>query len=595
MSSIGELATSPPSAPESSPFRQPLAPFPGSSSTGPSDRTVWLLLGALLAGGAFLRIWGNDYGLPHPYHPDEGFIVNRAIRFHGGNLDPGFFNWPSLYMYLLSAVYGVIFGLGGVVASFSQDPTPFYLIGRTLTALMGTATIAVVYVIAAEVYGVTVGLLASVFLTVSLLHIRDSHFITTDVPLTFLIAVAVLFAVRYWREGRRGDALWSGLVAGLATSMKYPGGLTLLTLVLAHYLRPRPAGPMWRWIVSPTLVLAGGLAAVGFLVGTPYAALTPVAFWRGVTNELREVHTVQFGNEADMPAFLFHILHSIPEGLGLGVSILALGGLAIALRLRGSREAVLLAFPVLYFVVIGSWSSRFERYALPLLPFLAVLAALCLVTLAKRLRSVGGPVLSRWRPGFGLALAAGLLVTPEVVRIVYWHVLLTRPDTRVVAGEWIERAIPSGARIAMEPYSPAVRLSPAMARAERARLGNTVGAQIARHRFDQFLAGPAARDEGGYWLFRLNVYDFDRLLGQNVEYVVLSGFTYERYQRACGRYPDACRFYDELDRRARLVFTIEPGAHGQVLWVGDIYSPLTNLSQRTRPGPTIKIYRLPAS
>src|SRR5262245_43018075 len=205
-SSTGAPETSPRSAPASWPSGPPPAPSPGSSSTGPSERTVLLALGALLVAGAVLRIWGNDYGLPHTYHPDEGHIVNRAIRFHGGDLDPKFFNWPSLYMYLLSAIYGVVFGLRGVVESFSQDPVPFYLIGRTLTALMGTATIAVLYVLAAELYGATVGLLAGLFLTVNLLHIRDSHYITTDVPLTFLITVAMLFVFRYWRSGRSRDA-----------------------------------------------------------------------------------------------------------------------------------------------------------------------------------------------------------------------------------------------------------------------------------------------------------------------------------------------------------------------------------------------------
>ena len=33
---------------------------------------------------------------------------------------------------------------------------------------------------------------------------------------------------------------------------------------------------------------------------TPYALLTPVAFVRGVLDEVREVNTVQFGNEADV-------------------------------------------------------------------------------------------------------------------------------------------------------------------------------------------------------------------------------------------------------------------------------------------------------
>jgi hypothetical protein len=543
---------------------------------------------------------GNDYGLPQTYHPDEGFIVHRAIRFHGGDLDPRFFNWPSLYMYLLSGVYGLFFGLRGVVESFSRDPTPFYLIGRTLTALMGTATILVVYALGARLYGVSVGVVASLFLTVNLLHIRDSHYITTDVPLTFLLAIAVLFVVRYWREGRTRDALWSGLFAGLAASMKYPGGMALLPLVLAHLVRDRPAGPAWRdarSLLSPPLLGAGLLALVGFLVGTPYAVLTPVAFVRGVLSELREVHTVQFGNEADMNAYLFHLLHSFPEGMGWPLFLLALGGLVIALWRHGRRELILLAFPVPYFLVIGTWSSRFERYTLPLLPFLTLLAAVCLVTAAQVVRARGGLRLARWSPGpgLGLALAVALLVAPEIVRIVQWHLLIARPDTRAVAGQWIEREIPNGARIATEPYSPPIRLAPAMVRVERERLGDTVGAAIARQRIDRYLASPTGQTEQGYWLFRLDTYDLARLRADRVEYVVLSGFIYQRYQRACDRYVTACRFYRELDREGALVYTIEPGADGQALWVGDIYSPLTRLSERTRPGPPIKIYRLPVS
>jgi hypothetical protein len=564
-----------------------------------SKRTVRLLVALLLALGALARIWGNDYGLPHTYHPDEGHIVNRAIRFHGGDLDPRFFNWPSLYMYLMSGVYGLLFGWRGVLKAFSENPGVFYLVGRTVTALMGAATIGVVYGLGTRLYGTPVGVLAAVFMTANLLHIRDSHYITTDVPLAFLLAVSVWFTSRYWQEGRRSDAWWSGLFAGLAASMKYPGGLALLALLLAHVGRPRPAGPRWHWIVGPPLVGAGVLALAGFLAGTPYAAITPVAFARGVLSELREVHTVQFGNEADMPGYLFHLLHSFPEGMGLLPFGLALVGLLFAVARPGWREAILLAFPLPYFLVIGAWSSRFERYVLPLLPFLAVLAALGLERLVAAARRridgrVGGP-LRAMTPAAGLALAAALVVAPEAVRIVHWHLLLARPDTRQVAGAWIEERIPPGARIAMEPYSPAIRLSPAMVRAERERLGDDVSAQVARRRFDRFLATAGAQGDQGYWLFRLNAYDFGWLRDRGVEYVVLSGFTYQRYQRACDRYVEACRFYRELERLGTLVYTIEPGREGQTLWVGDIYSPLTRLSDRTRPGPPIKIYRLPAT
>src|SRR5262249_16797778 len=161
------------------------------------------------------------------------------------------------------------------------------------------------------------------------------------------------------------------------------------------------------------------------LLGTPYAVLTPVAFTRGVLSELGEVHRVQFGNEADLPGYLFHLLHSFPEGMGWAVFGLALAGLVVAAIRRDRRELILLAFPLPSVLVIGNWSSRFERYTLPLLPFLALLAALALVTLARTARERIGRIRPvPWQAGVGLAVAAALLVIPQVVRIVHWHVLL---------------------------------------------------------------------------------------------------------------------------------------------------------------------------
>jgi len=526
--------------------------------------------------GILARVWSVSYGLPDVYHPDEPRIVERAVRFHTGDLNPRFFNWPSLYMYLLSGVYGLAYGMlgvggaegiGGVVESFARDPAPFYLLGRLVTAAFGIATIAVLYVVAAESYGPTVALLASLFLALNLLHIRDSHFITTDVPLTCLITLAVLFVLRYWREGRARDALWSGLFAGLAASMKYPGGLMLFPFVLAHVFRPLPLGqPRRRRLASRELALGVAAASVGFVAGTPYALLTPRAFVAGVTSELREVGSVQFGNEGDLPGYLFHLVHSLPEGMGVPVLACSLIGLALALLGGAPRDLILLAFPVPYFLLIGSWSSRFERYALPLLPFLSLLAGLGLVAMARHVRERRWRLVQQWRPGVGLALMACLLIAPELPRIGYFHALLARPDTRVLAAAWIEREIPPGSRIALEPYSPSLPLAPVLSREAPQR---------------------------GYRIGRLSPYDLDTLLDRQVEYVVLSGFMFQRHEKACDHFSQECRFYRDVQQRGTLLLALEPGLDGQPLWVGDIYSPLTRLYERTRPGPSMKVYRLP--
>ena len=72
-----------------------------------------------------------------------------------------------------------------------------------------------------------------------------------------------------------------------------------------------------------------------------------------------------------------------------------------------------------------------------------------------------------------------------------------------------------------------------------------------------------------------------------------SNVVVDRNVRACDRYPDTCRFYGDLERRARLVLDVRPSAVDLPFWMGDKYSPLTRLFDRERPGPRIRVYRLP--
>ncbi|HSE96172.1 MAG TPA: glycosyltransferase family 39 protein, partial [Methylomirabilota bacterium] len=550
-------------------------PVGGEGSPEGARRGVWIAFGLILTLGALVRYAGLSYGLPHTYHSDEGRIVVRAVRFLSGDTDPRFFNWPSLYMYLLSGLYGLTFGVRESLTLFAADPGPFYLLGRTVTATLGTATIAMLYLLAAPLYGRVVAALAGLFLAVNLLHVHDSQYVTTDVPLTFLITLGLMAVLRYLRDGRSRQAVGAGLVAGLATSMKYPGGLLLLPLLVAHLLRLRAApGGARTAVVTPGLVGAGLAGLAAFVAGTPYAVLTPRAFVHGVLDEVREIQSVQFGNEADLPGYLFHLLHSLPEAMGVPLLLLAAGGLGLLAWRRAPADLVLLAFPLPYFLVIGTWSSRFERYAVPLLPFLALLAALALVVLIPRLVRATWRAERRGYGWVGVAAAVVLLLAPELYRVGRFHVLLGRPDTRRVAADWIERELPPGLRIAMEPYSPAVQVTPGQAR----RLGRP---------------GAALAEGAGFEVVRLDTYDLNQLVREQVAYVVLSGFVFERKARACGRYPTECDFYGDLERRGALVLDVKPAAVDLPLWVGDIYSPLTRLRERERPGPRIKVYRLP--
>jgi hypothetical protein len=223
-----------------------------------SVRTRLLALLVVLA--ALVRVWGLRFGLPHTEcRPDESVIVGLAAQFWSGDLNPRFFRYPTLQMYLTAAAFGADFvqgrarGLYSSLSAFREamiaDAPHFHLVARALTVLLGTLTVLAVYRLARAAAGPDTGLVAAFFLSLTYLHARDSHFATTDVPLTFFLTMAVLFVWRAYARGRAADYAWAGALAGLAMSTKYLGLLVAFPLAVAHLARtgattspPRPGG-----------------------------------------------------------------------------------------------------------------------------------------------------------------------------------------------------------------------------------------------------------------------------------------------------------------------------------------------------------------
>ena len=69
-------------------------------------------LPAVLIGGV-LRFWGISFGLPgNTLRPDEDMVVNPSLAMIGGDLDPHDYTYPTLYKYLLAAIFRICMALG---------------------------------------------------------------------------------------------------------------------------------------------------------------------------------------------------------------------------------------------------------------------------------------------------------------------------------------------------------------------------------------------------------------------------------------------------------------------------------------------------
>ena len=119
---------------------------------------------------AALRIPGLRYGLPFPLlNPDEESIVPRAWEIgHGGGLDPGWYDYPSLLFYLLAPF-----------EAFADEPS--YGVARAVAAAIGIAGVGAAWWLGRVAYGAPAALVAGAATAVATVHVTYSHMAVTDV------------------------------------------------------------------------------------------------------------------------------------------------------------------------------------------------------------------------------------------------------------------------------------------------------------------------------------------------------------------------------------------------------------------------------
>jgi hypothetical protein len=436
-------------------------------AAGNAPATTFLILAAATLAAGGMRYWGIQFGLPHTEcRPDETPLVAIALQFFRNDFNPHFFDWPTLFMYVVHAIYRLTYYAGRLTGAFgslddftrwwTKDPGPLYLIPRYVSALLGVATVPLVFSVARRLFDRTTALLAAWFLALSFLHVRDSHFGVTDVPVTFLIVSAFSMIGKAYASPTRGAAVAAGVLAGLATATKYNAALIVAPMVVVLALRP---GESTRSDGSPAAVLQAGVrhrssaavwrdgilftaALIGaFIVASPYALLDHRAF---MTAALFDLHHLGGGHGVNLGRGLtYHLTFSLWHGLGWPLLISALAGIIVLTVMNFRQALIVCAFPVVYYLIIGSGYTVFVRYMDPVVPFLCITAAVFVRTAAAWLSAA-----SRLPSQIPVsAVLAALVVTPSAVNIVRLDRLLAKTDNRLIAGAWMDAHVAPGESI----------------------------------------------------------------------------------------------------------------------------------------------------
>lgn len=437
-----------------------------SSTLRQHGHTLLLLLVVAIA--LIVRLYGQDWDQGTYQHPDERFIAtvsadrlsmpeisdlgeifdpaNSPInpRRDGEDGSPLSFAYGSLPLY----VQGTVSAALNLVSdrdwgSYSE----LYRVGRTLTAIVDTLTVLVVYVLGRRLFGRAAGLIAAGLYALSVLAIQLSHFFAVDSWLTLFVTAALYLVIRFMDRPTFGRSLVIGAVLGLAFATK-ASVPSLLVPVFFGY-----AYVFWKSPRKPDIVIAAAsgafLSLAVFTLFEPYALIRSAPFIHDIRTQARIVR-----GETDIPFTrqfvgltpgIYELKNLFAYTIGPGFLLGSIAGTIFAIRRALTLRDVALAVPLLwilsYIPVLITTEARFLRYSLPLLPTLAVLTAGLLIWLSlhPRLRLAG-------------QIAAVVVLGVTALWAAGFMTIYSQEHPRIAASKWIHENVPPGSVLTAESW-----------------------------------------------------------------------------------------------------------------------------------------------
>jgi hypothetical protein len=529
----------------------------------PSRRALLVAFGLVLALASLVRVWNLDWSLPSL--TEEALPVHVAIGMWGfedgqPDLDPDTVGWPALSFYVQHALQKVHSLVGDFddpldyYVAWRLDPTGPVLLGRATSLLCMLGVVLVALLVGRRLAGASGALVAGLLCALSPMLVRHAQLVEPDALVTVFSALALVWLLRLAQRGAWLDYLWCGLWIGLGTASKYTPALLALSLLAVHLDAARSArGKISRPAFTDRRLWLAAAAALGvFLATNPYFLGDLAVLRRDLGYQATHMSAGHFGHAG--LGYVRYFVHVLPGALGLAGFLAGLAGMGLGFRDR--RVRVLVWFTLPWILVLGAFSTSFDRYMLPVVLPLALGAGL----LVSRIR----------RPALAVAAGAILLVQPAMATFEYQR-LQSADDTRDLAREWVlEHVDRDQETLALEYHGPDLEFGdPASVAAE------PVFARLDPDQQERLLAGPRFRalripmysvrsDLTGFYYDPRHYLAFDWLM--------VSGGVARRYREDPGRFGSQVAFYDLLEEIAAPAWSVVP--------------------EGTTRGPRIDVYRI---
>ncbi|MES2492714.1 MAG: glycosyltransferase family 39 protein [Pseudomonadota bacterium] len=416
--------------------------------------------------GAALRFNGLTFGLPAVNESDELMFELGAMKMLAGKtLNPGWFGHPATTtMYLLAVLDVVVFAAGWLVGAWADvpafvaamyhDPGIFMLPHRVAMVLVGLGTILLTARIARRIWhadgdagahaGSLAALGAAALLAVNPVHAAWSQIIRSDGLACMFLLLCINACLDVAQHGRRRDWLRAAAWLALAIATKWPFALGALAIGGGAVLQLRAGAPIRTTFIRFALTM--GMTLLLLVAVSPYLLLDYRTVLANLAGEAQPHHVGATGG-TPLENLLWYLRGPLWSGLGAGGAILALAGLWAARR-NGPVLCIVLPVAAGFVAAFMLQNIVWERWTLPIMPLLAVLAGGGLVMLGRVLDGL----LVRERAA--VVVTAVLLLACAPLWWNSWGRGQERlNDTRQQSVRWAHAHIPDGDSVLIEHFA----------------------------------------------------------------------------------------------------------------------------------------------
>ncbi len=514
----------------------------------------------------YLRFKYISFGLPYLLVPGE--IVNMTGILYLSKDIPkylfssDFFNTSPLFLFLNSILVFFntgTFNINSLLEKAEFSPEVLYLPLRQLSAVLGIGSIVTVYFIG-SIFSPVTAILASAFISVSLLHVKFSQVFLSYSSLCFFSLLSTLFVLKAHKQNNFNFIIPSIIFAFISSCINLCGLVSLIPILIYFFLNKEHAKPYFiKLTISTFLIL--------FIVFNLNIIIPLLSFIKYLIHSY--IHGYQISSHN---SYLFYTCTLLPIGVG---PVVYFANAALLFKYKDEHDMnilkILFSFPLMCLAFFGLFHLTDSGYGVCIVPYLCIGAAIVFASLFKKKDS-------RFLFIFLVLLALWI----PLKYTLRHNKMLSLSDTRILATEWIRENTTDSYKVVWGRNSIQPNWHDVYSKNQLIDLGVDKEALVTKQQFivkNKLLKAKS-------WFQQLR---------KKVDYVVVSSLDTEKIFRSQGHSVEK-KYYSKFEKLKPIItfnpYYLQKEKQIRLLRLEELYSPLETLWQRERTGPLVEIYKL---